>query len=64
MPNLRKNPVAAWQIAVVHEGQHLPIRQFQKAPAKRHDGVEHSQRRNYTSRQRGDRKAIRDTKRM
>jgi len=47
MPNLRKKPVAAWKIAVVHKGQHLPTRELHKAPPKRHNGVEDSQRRNY-----------------
>lgn len=64
MPNLRKNLVAAWKITVVHKGQHLLIREFQKAPSKCHDGIEHLQWRNYASRKRDDQKGIRDTERM
>lgn len=59
MPNLRKSPVAAWKVAVVHKGQHLLIRDFERASSKRHSRVEHSQRGNYTSRQRDEQKGIR-----
>lgn len=50
MLNLRKNPVAGGKAAVIQEGQRLLVREFEKAPSKRHDRVEHLQQRNYTSR--------------
>lgn len=56
LPNLRKDPVAAWEVAVVHQGHHLLVRELQEAPPKRHGGAEHSQRRNCTSRQRDEQK--------
>ena len=48
MPNLRKDCIAAWKIAVVHKGQCPLVREFQKAPSESQNRAEHVQRRNHT----------------
>lgn len=53
-PDLREEPVAARNVAVIHKGELLLVGMLQKAPPELHHGVEHSQRRNNTPGQRDD----------
>lgn len=57
-PDLREEPVAAGNIAVVHKGEDLLVGVLQKAPPELHHGVEHSQRRNNAPGQRDDQEKV------
>lgn len=57
-PDLREEPVAARNVAVIHKGELLLVGMLQKAPPELHHGVEHSQRRNNAPGQRDDREKV------